>query len=324
MTVRLPRTVEVFGRSLRVERGRGTPDPAAMSLLAALPSTDRDADSVVSIVDGPDAAGHLAWQLSAAAATSVTHLVVHAGGVMHEEGALLLVGPSGAGKSTLTAAMVQAGAGYLSDELVGIRMSGDVVDGHARPISLDGPARIHLGLDDRGGEQKSPVDLGAAQVIRSAPVRAVVFVARDAGAPAALEPLSAGLGTALAALHCLNLDVLGTSGFERLARLVAGVPCYRLSVTDTAAAVRSLRALPPRPVPVAATRVGTDPAAVQLDGEVVVWAGEDRVHHLNASAALVWTSVRDGLASDELARRIGGDPAEVEATVAHLRGLGLL
>jgi hypothetical protein len=43
---------------------------------------------------------------------------LHAGGVVIGTGAVLVAGTSGAGKSTLTAALLRAGAGFLSDDIV--------------------------------------------------------------------------------------------------------------------------------------------------------------------------------------------------------------
>jgi len=46
------------------------------------------------------------------------HLCLHAGAVVVEGSAIAFLGPKRAGKSTLTAAMVRAGAGFLSDDVL--------------------------------------------------------------------------------------------------------------------------------------------------------------------------------------------------------------
>jgi len=61
--------------------------------------------------------------------------MLHAGAASLNGDLFILVGPSGAGKSTFTRLLVQAGARYLSDDLLSLR--GDVLDGAARSIQFD-------------------------------------------------------------------------------------------------------------------------------------------------------------------------------------------
>lgn len=78
-------------------------------------------------------------------------LVLHAGAVIHPDGGVVvLAGRSGAGKSTLTAALVQAGWGYLTDEAIGIRVGTLEVVGFPKPLALDATGRKLLGLPNGG------------------------------------------------------------------------------------------------------------------------------------------------------------------------------
>ncbi len=70
---------------------------------------------------------------------------VHAGVVVTGGGAVVIPGVSGAGKSTLTAALCQAGAGYVSDEALVLDDSGKAVP-YPRPIALSHWSVDHLAL----------------------------------------------------------------------------------------------------------------------------------------------------------------------------------
>jgi hypothetical protein len=62
---------------------------------------------------------------------------LHAGALADQAGrGVLLAGPSGAGKSTLTIALVRAGLGFLSDDIVFLEQQPDAVDVLAFPDAL--------------------------------------------------------------------------------------------------------------------------------------------------------------------------------------------
>ncbi|HXW39494.1 MAG TPA: hypothetical protein VEJ44_07350 [Acidimicrobiales bacterium] len=62
---------------------------------------------------------------------------VHAACVALDGRGLLVAGPSGAGKSTLATALVRAGFGFLSDDLVFLELDGDHLTAHAFPDEVD-------------------------------------------------------------------------------------------------------------------------------------------------------------------------------------------
>jgi len=81
--------------------------------------------------------------------------VLHGAAVSVDSRAVALLGASGAGKSTLAAALVEAGAGLLSDEVVAL-------DGAVRPAVLPGHPCVAVHTDavaalDREGIVRSPV-----------------------------------------------------------------------------------------------------------------------------------------------------------------------
>lgn len=109
---------------------------------------------------------------------------IHAGVVLHEGRAILLPGPSRAGKSTLTAALVRAGATYVSDDVAVIER-----DGRVRLLSR--PLTLRA---DMAGAAALPGTTDAALLrAGTVPVGAVLALAyRDGATPLALRPLSAG------------------------------------------------------------------------------------------------------------------------------------
>lgn len=86
----------------------------------------------------------------AIAARAPRRVFLHAGAVGWKGRAVLLPGRTLAGKSTLVAALVRAGAAYLSDEYAVIDRHG-LVHPYARP----------LGLRPRGSLRAQPVNVGA-------------------------------------------------------------------------------------------------------------------------------------------------------------------
>lgn len=101
------------------------------------------------------------------AASSAQRAFVHAGVVAYRGHAVILPGPAGAGKTTLTAALVRAGATYLSDEFAPVDDRGRV---HPFPKAL---SIVRL----RGTRPlaQSVESLGGVQETRALPVALVVL-----------------------------------------------------------------------------------------------------------------------------------------------------
>lgn len=105
-------------------------------------------------------------------------VAVHAGVVRWRGHGLLLVGDQGAGKSTLTAALVQDGAEYLTDEAAAF-VDGRVVP-YLKPLSLSVDSLRVLGLDPIPGDPTVKRHLRAEELggsIGTLPMRvsAVIF-----------------------------------------------------------------------------------------------------------------------------------------------------
>lgn len=75
------------------------------------------------------------------------HLVLHAGAVERDDSIVVVAGPSGRGKSTLTAALVQRGFAYLTDEVVAVDPETLGVLPYPKPFDLDRSSAGLLGID---------------------------------------------------------------------------------------------------------------------------------------------------------------------------------
>lgn len=114
-------------------------------------------------------------------------LLFHAGVVERDGRAVMVVGPSGRGKSTLTAALVQAGCSYLSDEVASVDPTTRWIDPFPKPLSLSAGSMALLGLrsnDDadlttaavktllRGEDQLGPIDVDPGTLASNEPTHA--------------------------------------------------------------------------------------------------------------------------------------------------------
>jgi hypothetical protein len=135
-------------------------------------------------------------------------LLVHAGAVEWNGIGIVIPGRSRSGKSTLTAALIGAGARYLSDELAPIDSDG-LVHPYPRQLSL---------RDETGVGRPTPAeDLGAATADRACPVRVMVdtcFVAGETFFPT----VSSGAATLL---RLIDNTIVARSRPEHTMRVVA-------------------------------------------------------------------------------------------------------
>lgn len=174
------------------------------------------------------------------------NLLLHAAVVERDGRAAILPGEAGSGKSTLCAALVHRGWRLLSDEVAVIRTGDGRLLAVPRPVSLkeDSIAVIRrFAPQARLGPTwpETPKGSLAHLVPPSSSVHRmdepadpawIVFPEFHARAAVELEPLP----KADALLHCagnaFNYSVLGSEGFERLARLIDACDCYELLYGD--------------------------------------------------------------------------------------------
>jgi hypothetical protein len=116
-----------------------------------------DGQLAAAAATGAEVTAQLCHRLDALAVDhSSDALLLHAGAVADERGAVVIAGSSGSGKSTLVTAFVQRGWSYLTDEVVAIGLDGRVRP-YPKPVDLSPNALELLQLPDTG------IDLGAAK-----------------------------------------------------------------------------------------------------------------------------------------------------------------
>lgn len=169
----------------------------------------------------------------AAAAREVAFL--HAGAVAHRGRALVLPAASGAGKTTLVAALLAAGATYLSDDLA-VLDDQTRIHPYPRPLSVRPGWRLPAGA-------LAPSRLGAPVSAAPVPLGLVACLGR-APEPDASPLTTAGVSPGRALVEILSHAVAGRRHPARcldlVARAVAVAPCLVGSRGDADAAARAL------------------------------------------------------------------------------------
>ena len=142
--------LRAYGRTVGIHGSASAVDEVLAGLPASYALTDEAPERVWSIGSGgsTDPARLLSELELWVAERARRHVFVHAGSVAWKGRAILVPGRSMSGKSSLVAALVRAGATYLSDEYAVLTPVGTVRP-YARPIALrpyDGspPHRVRL------------------------------------------------------------------------------------------------------------------------------------------------------------------------------------
>jgi hypothetical protein len=149
----VPDILAAFGpaRGTPVLRYRvdGHPDPAMLGWAPVLPALFRDGAPIYWSDYLPDLGRAFELDLYRQLVARAEGLfILHAAAVEIDGRAVVLAGDSGAGKSTMAQALIERGAGYISDEYVGLDVRGQV-QGVPRPLTpTDGvlPAVIPAGF----------------------------------------------------------------------------------------------------------------------------------------------------------------------------------
>jgi hypothetical protein len=170
-------------------------------------------------------------------------VALHAGVVGTATGVIVLPGQSGQGKSTLTAACVQAGFDYVSDEALCLRWDADVVP-YRKPFGLSADSRRLLELPDVGeGSDADVLDFGLLGAGRRTPGRVahVVELQRAAGR-ARLEPRHRADTLAVLLPRCFHHYRDPVRTLEVLAAVSRGSQAWTLRYDDPRAAADLLLA----------------------------------------------------------------------------------
>lgn len=188
-----------------------------------------------------------------AVASVPDHLVFHAGAVALGGRAVLLPAASNHGKSTLTTALVRDGFSYLTDEAAALDADNRVrpypkaiaLDPGSFPLFADlAPPASADGLARAIGCREWHVDPSRlGQVADTTPVAAVVCPHWRAGSATRLTALSPDEALHLLLGEAFDFAAGGQPVFDRLTRLIAEVPVYRLGYGELAPAIAEVRSI---------------------------------------------------------------------------------
>jgi hypothetical protein len=213
-----------------------------------------DGSRVNRATGGHDVASVLVHDVTARALAGTDHLVLHAGGVVHDGAAVALPGVTATGKSTLVAGLVRAGMAYLTDEAVAIDRSSLLGEPYAKPISIDAgawalfPDLRTVGVLPEPPDARSPTvewqvapdDLRLDCVASAAPIERVLFPRYVADIDMRLERIGRGAALVEATKHTFSFGERARANLDVLAEVIRGADCFTLSVGDLEVAVAAV------------------------------------------------------------------------------------
>lgn len=184
---------------------------------------------------------------------SKTHLIFHAGGLAYHERGLLLCGKSGSGKSTLTAWLTANGFQYLSDEVIGLPLIGEDVQGFCRSLVLKRgsemvwkqwqPAQTNhkfIKMND-GSAWFAPTLLNDQAVRASAKAHLVLFPTFSADAELQVETLSTS-NTLFMLMQCLvNARNFEDYGMKTTKEFAQKISAYKITYSNIEQAAEWIR-----------------------------------------------------------------------------------
>ncbi len=182
-------------------------------------------------------------------------IAIHAAAVGQGRMALVLPGRAGSGKSTLTAALVDEGLEYLSDDLImlnadlnmmrGVPFSLSVKETGTEVLSGRFPYLKNLPLNIRPDSKRVRyLPLAPAQDDRSSDrsfkIGWIVFPAYDPEGTNELRPIGAGAALVRLMESCTMMRFVSTQSVGRLVALLGRVPCFEMRVSSLDRATKEL------------------------------------------------------------------------------------
>lgn len=237
-----------------------SPDPPHHYELSGPDAADRwrlSRDGLPILEDGTPAhaVATLLWRINLGVVEDTDDLVLlHAGAVDLAGVRVLLPGDTEVGKSTLVTGLMQAGAGYFGDEVVGLDLDANAMHGYAKPVSLDaGSWPLFSDLEPRVVDHLRPFlgvqwhvqprAIPGVEVMRRARPDLVVLPNFRAHAPTQVEPIRAATALGMLAACAFKTSITREQRLTRLARLVEQTPCFQLTFGTLEAGVDAVRAL---------------------------------------------------------------------------------
>jgi HprK-related kinase A len=193
------------------------------------------------------------WAMNWCISTQAHHFLMLHSAVIERNGcAVIMPAPPGSGKSTLCAGLIHRGWRLLSDELALISLSGDrMIAPLCRPVSLKNqsidvirhfvPEAVLSPLTydtSKGTVTHMKIPVGQVERMHEqARPKWVVFPKYAANVKAELTPRSKANSLLELGRNSFNYSVLGLTGFEVLADVIAASDCYDFRYSQLADAV---------------------------------------------------------------------------------------
>ncbi len=185
------------------------------------------------------------------------YLLIHSAVLECDGRTMLLIAPPGSGKSTLAAAMSVRGWRLFSDEMALVRPADGRLIPIPRPIGLKNESiEIIRRFAPEAVISKVWPDSHKGAVAHMRPPRVcvdrscessmpslILFMSYSEGAPTQMNPFPKSRAFLRVAGSSFNYSLLGTTGFETMARLIDSCDCYEFSYSDLNDAVERLSQL---------------------------------------------------------------------------------
>lgn len=170
-------------------------------------------------------------------------LHVHAALVEVKGIGVMLCGPSGAGKSTLSAALVERGAGYLTDETVALLPGSRTLQSHHKPFIFKGWAISRFAKRHPPGDERTAVRGSLfGRTVDASVCSEIVFPKFVKGAELALIRISPARAAELVVQESLDIRRFGPEALLVIADLVARAACWELTYGDVDQAADAIAA----------------------------------------------------------------------------------
>ncbi|MDQ2838547.1 MAG: hypothetical protein M3Y89_14220 [Actinomycetota bacterium] len=179
--------------------------------------------------------GEILAELTRLAVENSPLLCIHSGVVAAPHGTVVIPGTSGLGKTTLVGALVAAGFGYLSDEVLAVDRVGGGLAGFTRPLALAADSWTLLGLDPAGAPGPAQEQLVQPELLGRlgvpAPVREILLAERRPGPPS-LQQLARGTAVQATLGRSFNHFRDPAGSFHAVVRLIRQARVWRAGYQD--------------------------------------------------------------------------------------------
>jgi hypothetical protein len=163
-------------------------------------------------------------------------LCIHAGVVAGPNGLIAIPGASGHGKTTLVAALLQAGFGYVSDEVLALDRTTLRVTPFRRPLAMDARSLRLLGLDESvpppAPHDETVVPLRLLGACAGSGVVGDIVMSRRAAGPVTMTPSRRGAAVTAVLSRAFNHYTNSRSSFHTVIALARQARVWDAAYAD--------------------------------------------------------------------------------------------